>query len=362
MTPTDRKCRVLVLMGGSSSERAVSLSSGKMILEALDPSRYEATGADMDALLRLAVEHLVSLSEAGKPLPGAEWLEKQLHRILPAQTAQRPDVVFIALHGRNGEDGRVQGLLDLLGIPYTGSGVLASALAMNKHIAKQLFRADGLPTVPDIAVARGKIPPLTSLLENITSQWGGLPVFVKPNEEGSSVGCTLVERPEQLETAIETALCYDTLALIEPYVSGTEITVGVLEHPESGELEALPVVEVVPRATYYDYNSKYTIGGSEHIIPARLPFEVLSKAQQVARRCHELLGCRGMSRTDMIVKNQEPLVLEVNTIPGMTPTSLLPDAAAFAGIAFTELVERLIRCALCQAATPKQETTTAYDG
>ncbi|WP_075164830.1 D-alanine--D-alanine ligase family protein [Chthonomonas calidirosea] len=361
MSSTGRKCRVLVLMGGSSSERAVSLSSGQMILEALDPSRYDAGGADMDALFYLASQHLVSLSETGVSLPGLEWLEKQRQRLLPASAVVRPDVVFIALHGRNGEDGRVQGLLDLLGIPYTGSGVLASALAMNKHLSKQLFRADGLPTVPDIAVVRGKMPSLTSLLEDITAQWGGLPVFVKPNEEGSSVGCTLVERPEQLETAIETAHCYDALALIEPYVSGTEITVGVLEHPETGDVEALPVVEIVPRSTFYDYDSKYTMGGSEHIIPARLPAEVLSKAQQVATRCHMLLGCRGMSRTDLIVANQEPLILEVNTIPGMTPTSLLPDAAASAGISFAELVERLIRCALRHTIPPKQEVTTAYD-
>jgi D-alanine-D-alanine ligase len=252
-------------------------------------------------------------------------------------------VVFIALHGKGGEDGTIQGMLELMGLPYTGSGVLASALAMDKGMAKRLFRTASIPVLPEIAVRQGE--PLDGLAERVRKELSGFPAFVKPNAEGSTFGCSLVPSAERFEQAVMEALKYDPIALIEPYVRGMEITVGVLGN--AGEtLEALPVIEIVPKSEYYDYESKYAEGGSEHIIPARLPEEVQRRAQAVALQCHELLGCRGMSRTDLIVSGDSFWVLEVNTIPGMTPTSLLPQAAAHAGIPFATLLDRIIASAL----------------
>ncbi|MCS6776980.1 MAG: D-alanine--D-alanine ligase [Chloroherpetonaceae bacterium] len=317
-----RKIRVAVLMGGISREREVSLSTGRMVLSALDPERYEAIAIDT------------------QDLTGPAALTGQAARAL---AEARPDVVWIALHGRGGEDGTVQGLLELMGVPYTGSGVLASALAMDKAMAKTLFRAAGVPVLKDLRLRRGE--PLTGVHERVCAELGGYPVFVKPNAEGSTFGCTLVTAPATLESAIQTALTYDPLALVEPYVQGTEITVGVLGNTGT-TLQALPVIEIVPRAAYYDYESKYAEGGSEHIIPARLPDTLLRRAQEIALVCHTLLGCRGMSRTDLIASGESLWVLETNTIPGMTPTSLLPQAAAHAGIAFSELLDRIISLAL----------------
>jgi D-alanine-D-alanine ligase len=174
---------------------------------------------------------------------------------------------------------------------------------------------------------------------------GGFPVFVKPNGEGSTFGCSLVHGPEELGPAVAKALEYDRLVLIETYIRGREITVGVLGNA-GGTLEPLPIIEIVPRGEYYDFDSKYSDGGSEHIIPARLSAEQTRQAQEIAARCHELLGCRCMSRTDLIVRDKDLFVLEVNTIPGMTPTSLLPQAAAHAGISFAALLDRLIQDAL----------------
>lgn len=311
-----------VLMGGTSSEREVSLSTGRMVLNALDPDRYEAIAIDT------------------QDLTGPSVLTGRAVRTL---VEARPDVVWIALHGKGGEDGTVQGLLELMGVPYTGSGVLASALAMDKAMAKTLFRAAGLPVLKDLRLRRGM--PLAGVHERVCMELGGYPVFVKPNAGGSTCGCTLVTAPATLERAVQDALAHDALALIEPYVQGTEITVGVLGN--AGEtLQALPVIEIVPRAAYYDYESKYAEGGSEHIIPARLPDVLLHRAGEIALACHELLGCRGMSRTDLIVNGESLWVLETNTIPGMTPTSLLPQAAAHAGIPFPELLDRIIKLAL----------------
>ena len=314
--PTDRKLRVAVLMGGTSSERPVSLSTGKMILASLNPDKYEAWSIDVSDILTLTPDN-----------------------------PNRPDVVFIALHGKGGEDGTVQGALELLGLPYTGSGVLASALCMNKSMTKRVLQEAEIPVLEDLVVRRSE--PyydygLSTLVENTLE---GYPVFVKPNAEGSTFGCTLVETPGALLPAVKNALKYDDTALIERYVCGTEITVGILEDKKKKKLLALPVVEIVPKSKFYDYESKYASGGSEHIIPARLADWLTHSAQKIARDCHHVLGCRGMSRTDMIVVGEEIFVLEVNTIPGMTPTSLLPDAAAHAGIPFTDLLDRLIACA-----------------
>ncbi len=245
-------------------------------------------------------------------------------------------MVFIALHGPHGEDGAVQGLLDWLGLPYTGSGVLASALAMDKALSKKLFRAEGIPAPWSVVVTSDE--PENTNLASLAP-----PLVVKPNRQGSSLGMTIVHETRHIREAIRLALEYDNQVLVEEFIEGTEITVSVLgnSHPF-----ALPVLEIIPKAEFYDYASKYEVGGSRHIIPARISQSASRKALDYARRAHVLLGCRGMSRTDFIVRGDEPVVLEINTIPGMTPTSLLPDAARAEGISFPELISRLISSAL----------------
>ena len=351
------RIKVAVLMGGASSEREVSLVSGRMVVAALDPNRYDVEALDTRDLVRLTGGSAAVLPPAPDAsmdnLPavvsGADGLVPNSPAALSGAPA-RPDVVFIALHGKGGEDGAVQGMLEVLGLPYTGSGVLASALAMDKVMSKRLFRGAGIPVIEGIFVTRAAMNGCdagdfaSAALREVESRIG-FPVFVKPNAGGSTCGCALVTRPNQLATAVREALTFDDVALIEKYVKGTEITVGVLDFAGQGQ-KALPVIEIVPKSEFYDYESKYAEGGSEHIIPARLPDHILRRAQEIARECHALLGCRGVSRTDIIVSDDRLYVLEVNTIPGMTPTSLLPQAALLAGIPFPELLDGLIRSAL----------------
>ncbi len=307
------RLRVMVLMGGKSHERDVSLSTGTQILAALNPSRYIAYGGEVMDLLN--------------------------------QRDNLPDLVFVALHGRGGEDGAVQGLLEWLGVPYTGSGILASALAMNKLHSKRLYRCAGLPVLPELALHRETTLNVDEIVCDVKERLGGFPVFLKPNCEGSTFGCARVNDPISLNTAMREAWEYDELLIIEPYFRGTEVTVGVLGN--AGQLPiALPSIEIVPKSEYYDYESKYSAGGSEHIIPARLGAEVLQRLGNFAVECHNLLGCHGMSRTDFIVKEKEVVILETNTIPGMTPTSLLPQAAEYAGISFCTMLDLIIDSAL----------------
>ena len=351
-TPTGRRLRVAVLMGGTSSERPVSLSTGRMIVQSLDPTRYEVVAIDTQDVLHLRSAAPARISESAD-LPGATESDPTPTASGPARAEgiavgpsshAPPDVVFIALHGKGGEDGTVQGMLELMGLPYTGSGVLASALAMDKAMAKRLFRSAGIPVIEDVQVRRGEAADGAALLAKVQERLG-FPVFVKPNAEGSTFGCAKVETAGELAPAVANALTYDPKALIERYVRGTEITIGVLGNAY-GDLLALPIIEIVPKSAFYDYESKYSDGGSEHIIPARLPESVTRQARELAVQCHNLLGCRGMSRTDMLVVGENLFVLEVNTIPGMTPTSLLPQAAEHAGISFPQLLDRLLAAAL----------------
>lgn len=363
---TGRKLRVAVLMGGTSAERDISLSTGKMILSALDPMKYIVTAIDTQDIVALP-------GASAKPLPaipgptaepdrthGAGTRERgemtanagDAGAVAPVDTEgdrSRPDVVFIALHGKGGEDGAAQGMLELLGIPYTGSGVLASALAMNKSMSKTLYRSAQIPVVEDLQIRKTAGHNDNGILGLVEEKLGGFPVFVKPNAEGSTFGCTLVKSAELLFEAVANAHRYDSIALIERYVRGMEITVGVLEEPSDPEcLLPLPVIEIVPKNEYYDYESKYAEGGSEHHIPARLPEDTLRQAQEIAVKCHRVLGCRGMSRTDLLATADALYVLETNTIPGMTPTSLLPQAAEHAGISFSALLDRIIASSLAE--------------
>jgi D-alanine-D-alanine ligase len=247
------------------------------------------------------------------------------------------DVVLIALHGTWGEDGRIQGLLDTLGIPYTGSGVLASALAMDKVMAKTVLKASG------IDVPRGAVVSTAGGADLEAARAVGLPAFVKPVASGSSVGAAIVRKAEDLASAITDALRYDERAMVEEYLKGTELTVAIIGNDE---LTALPVIEIVTPREFFDYHAKYDAGASEEIVPARVPDDVGKRAQDLAVRAHRALGCRGMSRTDFVWVGDRIVALEVNTIPGMTANSLLPKAAKAAGIGFGDLLTRLVEWSL----------------
>jgi D-alanine-D-alanine ligase len=303
--------RVAALYGGKSSERDVSLASGKQVMQSLDPVRYRVTGYD-------------------------------LRDDLPRLVAESPsiDVALIILHGRYGEDGTVQGLLELLGVPYQGSGVLGSALAMNKRLTKFMYRQAGLPVARDWTVSRGRTFSTEDLIVDL-----GFPLVIKPNQEGSSFGISIAGNKEQLERGLEEALRLDGEVLVEEYLQGMEITCGVLGNTE---LQALPLVEIIPseKYTFFDYEAKYKEKASEEICPARLSPELTLRAQEYGLRAHQVLGLRGYSRTDMIVRGEKIILLETNTIPGMTRTSLFPQAAQAAGLTFGALLDRLIELAL----------------
>lgn len=308
------KRRVAVLMGGHSAEREVSLATGRQILDSLDRALYVVTPLDTDDLPRLAV----------------------------AERDERPDVVVIALHGPGGEDGTVQGFLDVLDIPYTGSGVLASALAMDKVRCKAILSTENIWMPADVVFHKDDAPRLRRAGAEVSDKLG-YPVIVKPSRQGSTFGCTRVDAPGQLAEALKFAFRYDSTALVEQRIAGTEITVAVLGNTD---LAALPIVEIVAPGGFFDYEAKYSESGAEEIVPARIDAASAKEASEIAVLCHRLLDCRGMSRADMFVTDDGVVTLEVNTIPGMTPTSLLPKAAAAAGIPFPKLLEHLINLAL----------------
>ena len=362
---TRRKIRVAVLAGGASAERQISLASGLQIAEQLPKDRYEVVMLDPLALMahnpalndeqralakRLAVGDGTpeALPERDRELPAQ--MQDTMHRasaaIGSASNALSPsgpsgpagmgiDVAFIALHGPWGEDGKIQGVLETFGIPYTGSGVLASALAMDKAMAKSVLAANGIDVPRGVVVTRETDVPSIAP-----------PAVVKPVENGSSVGVTMVDDLAAYPAAIAEALRYDRRALVEERIRGIELTVGVIGLND--DLMALPVIEIVPKRAFFDYRAKYDAGASDEICPARVPDAVAKRAQDMAVRAHRALGCRAISRLDLIWSpdTDRMVALEVNTMPGMTANSLVPKAARVAGISFPELVERLVGWAL----------------
>ncbi len=291
-------------MGGLSAEREVSLKSGAAVHKALRAQGYEAVAID-----------------AG-------------HDLAAVLTRERIEEAFIALHGRYGEDGCVQGLLELMQIPYTGSGVLASSLAMHKLFSKQAFTASGILTAPFRHIRQGEDVDISELPF-------GLPLVVKPVQEGSSVGVSIVKRESELKAAMEIAFRYDDTILLEQFIKGQEIQVGILDDRPIG------AIEIVPKNEFYDYEAKYTDGMAEHIFPARLAPGMYVKAQQVGLAAHLSLGCSGYSRVDLLITAAgDCYVLEVNTLPGMTSLSLLPEIAdKGAGLTFEVLVGRIMESA-----------------
>jgi D-alanine-D-alanine ligase len=352
-----KKIRVGVLTGGASAERDISLATGAQIAASLPADRFETVLLDPLALMvrnpalteaqrgqARALLQTGGLTGQPRALPKGleDHIAKAERAIVPASAAMSNsagpvDVVVLALHGTWGEDGRIQGLLDTVGIPYTGSGVLASALAMDKVMAKRILASEGLD------VPRGVVVTSATGGDLGQARSVGLPVFVKPVAGGSSVGAGVVTTAEQLAPAIADALRYDERALVEELVTGTELTVAVIGNDD---LEPLPVIEIVTKREFFDYTAKYSAGESEEIVPARVPEAVARRAQDIAVRAHRALGCRGMSRTDLVWSGDRMVTLEVNTIPGMTANSLLPKAARAAGIEFGDLLSRLVDWAL----------------
>jgi D-alanine-D-alanine ligase len=297
--------KIGVLCGGSSHEREVSLKTGDAVYRALVSLRLNACKLDVDKNITLIL------------------------------VKERVDLAFIALHGKLGEDGTIQGLLEIMGIPYTGSGVLASALALDKTYTKKVFYYHNLP-MTKYRVLEKRVEASGNILGDLD-----YPIIVKPAREGSTIGVTIVREPSGLDSAINIAFGYGDKILIEEYIEGREITVGIL-----GD-KSLPVIEIVSKTAFYDYRAKYEPGMSEHIVPAKLPREQCEFAQYLALSAHRALGCRGATRVDMVMDREGKIyLLEVNTIPGMTETSLLPEAAAVAGIDFKQLVVKILSYAL----------------
>ncbi len=300
--------RVAVLRGGRSAEREVSLQSGAQVEQALRSRGHEVAGVDLDL-------------NTWDVLRDGHF-----------------NCVFNALHGRLGEDGTVQGMLELLGLPYTGSGVLASALCMDKARANVMMAAAGLhiPMFEEVEITQGIAG---DLVERLAATYG-LPLVVKPVREGSTIGLTIAQDADQVASGLALAAGYDRRVMVQKFAVGTEITVGVLATPD---VQMLPTLEIVSDNPVYDYDAKYSAGKSHHIIPARIAERAQSDASDAARRAFIELGCAGMARVDIIVDPRDtPWVLEVNTVPGLTELSLLPDAARAAGIAFDELCQRLV--------------------
>jgi D-alanine-D-alanine ligase len=307
--------RVAVLAGGISAERGISLLSGAEVLAGFKSLGWPCAGFDM-------------VADGKPPKDGARGFRKvAVSRLAAALKAWKPGVAFLALHGTGGEDGWVQGLLDLAGLPYTGSGCKASAVAMDKVMSKQLFEKAGIPT-PAWSVA-------PSDPRRAVKAPG--PLIVKPAEQGSAVGVSLVRDAPAFRRALKAASGFGPV-LVERFIPGRELTVGVLGS------QALPVVEIVPKNEFYDWESKYAPGGSRHLCPAPLPAAVAARAQALSLAAHRALGCRGYSRADLRLDPKGGLwMLEVNTLPGMTRVSLMPDAAKAAGMGFEDLLKAMVK-------------------
>ncbi|MCL2403529.1 MAG: D-alanine--D-alanine ligase [Coriobacteriia bacterium] len=315
---------IVVLQGGVSAEREVSLRSGHNIAQGLN--ELGASVVVMDAADLSFIEKL--------------------------RTA-KPDLVFNALHGKFGEDGTIQGLLEILGIPYTGSGVLASSLAMNKQVSKDIFAEANLTTPKGVLVSKDELRICdqegagTYSYATLAEKLGTRDLVVKPNGEGSSVGVSLVSNEEDFRAGLEQALSTDSSALVEECIPGRELTVAVLGDATSEETFALPIIEIIPKTEFYHYENKYAAGATDFTVPADLDQSITDACQQLAVAAHKVLGCQGYSRSDIRLNNDgAPYLLETNTLPGLTEGSLLPRAAAAADIKLPELLSQIIKHAL----------------
>lgn len=303
-----KRIKIVVLMGGKSSEHDISIISGKEIIENLDRKKY-------------IVKQLI-ISKRGEGI----------NKI----TQMHPDLVFIALHGKGGEDGTIQGYLESLNIPYTGSGVLASAIGMDKVVFRQLMQINNIST-PDSCILYD--------MNRKTQLKFSMPCFVKPFDGGSSIGVSFVERKKDLKRAVGLAFRYSDKVIIEKYIKGLEINCGVIGNDNP---KALPLIEIHPTTSkFFDYKSKYTKGASEEIVPARISISLTKKIRELSLKIYKIVGCRGYARIDYILENgKNPVVLEINTLPGMTPNSLLPKEAMAEGITYPKLLDMIINLAV----------------
>lgn len=306
------KIKIAVLMGGKSSEHEISLLSGQQVVTNLDQKKYEIVP--------------IVISKNGN------W---KLNSILN----HKVDLVFIAMHGKYGEDGTIQGMLDLAGLKYTGSGVLASAVGMDKTMFRKIMISENLPIPKFIQVNKN------FNTKEIIKKLGKFPYFIKPANGGSSVGASIANNIEELKKGLDLALQYDEVVLIDEYIIGREMTCAIINNKK---LIALPVIEIKPlKGKFFDYESKYTESGSEEIVPVNLNKNITKKIQDLSIKVFEVLGCKGFGRIDFILKdNKYPIILEINTIPGLTPMSLLPKAAKAAGISYSELLDIIINNAI----------------
>ncbi|HNA47532.1 MAG TPA: D-alanine--D-alanine ligase [Nitrospira sp.] len=319
---TERKpltrSKIGVLMGGQSSEREVSLKTGEAVYRSLVRSGYDAVAIDVG--------------------PG-------LSQTLQDQAIE---VAFLALHGPGGEDGAIQGFLETLGIPYTGSGVRASAIGMHKVVTKTELAAQGIPVPRGTVVWRGTAPTLNRILTSCKLK---LPIVVKPASQGSTIGVTIVRQPSQWKEALKVAHRYDPEAMVEAFIPGHEVTLSLLGTAD-GSVAGLPAVEIVAPDGFYDFSAKYEKGRTQYLCPAPLPAAVSRDIKQLAIRTYQALGCNGAARVDFrITPKGKPYVLEINTVPGMTETSLLPMAAGKAGLSYDALTEQILQSALRRAGT-----------
>lgn len=302
--------KIGVLYGGVSKEREVSISSSKGIITALKENGHEVIAIDFNP--------------------------KNLENIINLEV----DLVYIALHGKHGEDGCVQGLLDMLEIPYVGSGVLASALAMDKSKAKEMFDNIDIPTAKGKRYRVKEVAQIADIVTNVKLNFN-VPFVVKPNSEGSTLGLTIVNDEADISKAVENAMHSDEYILVEQFIKGIELTVPVMGKMD--EEEALPIIEIIPKNELYDFEAKYSDGGSEHIIPARINEALTDKIKEYAVLAHQVLGCETYSRADFILTEDNiPYILEVNTLPGMTPTSLFPDAAKTVNLSYEAMIESFV--------------------
>jgi D-alanine-D-alanine ligase len=339
--------RITVLMGGTSSERDVSLASGLRIAEALRSRGHTVKSVDTakGALTEDDERRMLAKGVVKQKPPTPDELEQMKAETVAETAARLPkrgdcDVAFLALHGGSGEDGTIQALLDLAGVPYTGSGHLASALAMDKDLSKHLMRAHGVRTADWIMTTTPNAPPSTKEVERAL----GWPVIVKPSKQGSTVGLSIVKQPAELKAAITEAFKHDDEVMLERFIAGRELTVPILGG------EALPVGEIIPKKEIYDYECKYTPGMAEEVFPASLSAAQTNEVQEQAQLAFAALKLDGCARIDFrMTASGEFYCLEANTLPGMTATSLVPQGAAAAGIAFPDLCERIAKLALDSA-------------
>ncbi|HLD91875.1 MAG TPA: D-alanine--D-alanine ligase [Patescibacteria group bacterium] len=340
-----KKIKVAVIMGGRSSEHEVSILSGQQVVKYLDKNKYEVLPIVISKVGKwqlTSIKNILSL----KNTFALRGTDKEISLTVKKEIVETKsileagvDVVFIALHGPFGEDGTIQGMFELAGIPYTGAGVLTSALGMDKDYFRKIMKFSNLPIPKYVCLEKN------DNLKLKVKILGDGPYFVKPVSAGSSVGCSFVKDKKGLAKAVKLAFEYDRRVLIDQYISGLEVTCGVVGNDKP---IALPVIEIHPlKNKFFDYESKYTESGSEGIVPARISKLLTKKVQELAIKVYKAVGCRGFGRIDFILENnKKPIILEINTIPGLTPMSLLPKAAKAFGISYPILLDKIVKLSL----------------